>query len=346
MTAKNTGREEAPQSKPADFPRHTFDEALRAPRAILDQNGGRDCTQEQAARFVGMKKLSGDFNSEIASAIKYGLLRRPVKGSVGLTELARQILRPQSPEEAVKATQRAVLSAPGIRDVYEHYRGEYMPDSQFFANAVTDKFKIPSDKVAKFREVFENSLTTAKLAVKEGERIRFQDSSNSVAPSGGEQRIKTLAQEVKVTKGDVCFVMMPFASPIGGYYDKIYKPAVEKAGLTPVRADTEIFATGKIIDQVWRGINSAKVLVAELTTRNANVFYELGLAHALNKPVVLVSGAKDDVPFDLQHIRVIYYEMTDPFWGQKLMEKITENILSALSNPEEALFKRALESKD
>jgi nucleoside 2-deoxyribosyltransferase len=97
------------------------------------------------------------------------------------------------------------------------------------------------------------------------------------------------------------------------------------------------------MDQIWSGINSARVLVAELTTRNPNVFYELGLAHALRKPVVLVAGAEEDVPFDLKHIRVIYYEMSDPFWGQKLVDKISENILSALKNPEEAILPRALE---
>ena len=84
------------------------------------------------------------------------------------------------------------------------------------------------------------------------------------------------------------------------------------------------------------------MLVAELTSRNPNVFYELGLAHALDKPVVLVSSNEDDVPFDLKHIRVIYYNVSDPFWGEKLIEKVAENILSALSNPEEAVFKRAL----
>jgi hypothetical protein len=129
------------------------------------------------------------------------------------------------------------------------------------------------------------------------------------------------------------------------YYEKIFKPAIEKTGLHAVRADAEIFATGKIIDQVWRGINAAKVLVAELTTRNANVFYELGLAHALNKPVVLVSSNESDVPFDLQHIRVIYYDVSDPFWGNKLIEKVAENILSALKNPEEAIFKSAIEAE-
>jgi hypothetical protein len=133
--------------------------------------------------------------------------------------------------------------------------------------------------------------------------------------------------------------MMSFAPPLGDYYEKVYKPAIEKAGLTPVRADTEIFGAGKIMDQVWSGITAAKVLVAELTTRNPNVFYELGLAHALKKPVVLVSSNEADVPFDLKHIRVIYYDMADPFWGTKLLDKVAENIVSAIQNPEEAIFK-------
>jgi hypothetical protein len=133
--------------------------------------------------------------------------------------------------------------------------------------------------------------------------------------------------------------MQPFAAPHGEYYEKIFKPAIEKTKLLPVRADAEIFATGKIIDQIWHGINAVMVLVAELSTRNPNVFYELGLAHALHKPVVLVSSNEPDVPFDLQHIRVIYYDVNDPFWGTKLIEKVAENILSALTNPEEAIFK-------
>jgi len=120
----------------------------------------------------------------------------------------------------------------------------------------------------------------------------------------------------------------------------VYKPAIEKAGLKPVRADNEIFGSGKIIDQIWSEINSAKVLVAELTSRNPNVFYELGLSHALQKPVVLVSSNEEDVPFDLHHIRVIYYDVTDPFWGTKLIDKIAENVLSAIKNPEEAIFKK------
>ena len=74
--------------------------------------------------------------------------------------------------------------------------------------------------------------------------------------------------------------------------------------------------------------------------RNPNVFYELGLAHALHKPVVLVASNEQDVPFDVKHIRVIYYDVQDPFWGEKLIAKLSENVLSAISNPQEAIFKK------
>ena len=184
------------------------------------------------------------------------------------------------------------------------------------------------------------SLEKANLLQKHGDKTRVLDVSEEIPrPEEKSNRIRKLGAEVAVRAGETCFVMQPFAPPHGNYYEKIFKPAIEKTGLQAVRADAEIFGTGKIIDQVWRGINAAKVLVAELTTRNANVFYELGLAHALNKPVVLISSNEPDVPFDLQHIRVIYYDVNDPFWGTKLIEKVAENILSALTNPEEATFK-------
>lgn len=80
-------------------------------------------------------------------------------------------------------------------------------------------------------------------------------------------------------------------------------------------------------------------MVAELTSKNPNAFYELGLAHALEKPVILVSSNQEDVPFDLRHIRAIFYDQTDPFWGQKLIDKIADNIKSALIDPEEAIFR-------
>jgi hypothetical protein len=246
----------------------------------------------------------------------------------------------------ISGLREAVLKAPEISDVYEHYRGENLPDDEFFTNALIDKFQIPDSSVSDFKNIFFETLRFAKLIDEKGDKIRVIDfTSKPDDPVKAADRLKAIGKGLKVSQDDICFVMMPFAEPLGQYYSLIYKPAIEKAGLTPLRADDDIFSTGKIIDQIWKGINSSKVLVAELTSRNANVFYELGLAHALKKPVVLVSSNENDVPFDLHHIRVIYYDMSDPFWGQKLIDKIAENIISALKNPEEALFKTALSQK-
>lgn len=203
-----------------------------------------------------------------------------------------------------------------------------------------DTFKIPAEKLNEFIEIFQDSLKKAKLLEMSGEKQRVIDiTSDGNSPLvDTSSALKKLSKAASISSTDTCFVMMPFAPPLGDYYSKIYEPAIEKAGLKAVRADDDIFGTGKIIDQIWSGINSAKVLVAELTSRNPNVFYELGLAHALKKPVVLVCSNEQDVPFDLKHIRVIYYDMSDPFWGNKLIEKVAENILSAISNPKETIL--------
>jgi hypothetical protein len=262
---------------------------------------------------------------------------------VGLTDLAKKILRPQKPTDEIDGLREAVLKAPVVSAVYSHYRGENLPEPKFLQNALIDTFKIPAAKVPEFLEVFSESLRAAKLIEERDGKSRVLDISHtSTVPADNTKILQKLGRAAEVSSDDSCFVIMPFVAPIGNYYASVYEPAIRKAGLTPTRADSDIFGTGKIIDQVWRGITAAKVLVAELTTRNANVFYELGLAHALKKPVVLVSANELDVPFDLRHIRVIYYDTTDPFWGQKLVDKVAENILSAIKKPEEALFESIL----
>lgn len=338
-TGKSTSKLIKQVANTAKFPRHTVEKALRIPKAIIDQNAGHDCSEAESAVFVGVGN-NGPYRVEISSSIKYGFLSRPAAGRVAVTDRAQRAIRPQKPGDDVEALREAILAAPDISEVYSHYRGEYLPDDKFFENALVDKFAIPVEKVGEFKDVFLASLQSAQLVEKKDEKFRILDTQ--AAAEEGASTIKKLSTAAKVSASDSCFVLMPFGPPIGEYYQQIYEPAIRKAGLRAVRADAEIFGTGKIIDQIWEGINAAKVLVAELTNRNPNVFYELGLAHALDKPVVLVSSNEDDVPFDLKHIRVIYYNLSDPFWGQKLIEKVAENILSALTNPEEAVFKRAL----
>ena len=149
-------------------------------------------------------------------------------------------------------------------------------------------------------------------------------------------RRKSSKKAVEKEASDTCFVMMPFGDPFDLYYERVYRPAIEAAGLESVRAD-DLFRPSAIVADLWKMIQESTVLLAELTTKNATVFYELGLAHAIGKPVVLISETMADVPFDLQQLRVISYNQADPKWGDKLTGKVTAALTETLATPVEAV---------
>jgi len=105
------------------------------------------------------------------------------------------------------------------------------------------------------------------------------------------------------------FVMMPFASNLRAVYEDHIRAVADRLGITVTRAD-DFFAANSIISDVWNAITRAQVLIADCTGRNPNVFYALGIAHTLGKPVILIAKTKDDIPFDVQHIRTILYDFT------------------------------------
>ena len=168
----------------AKFPRHSIEKALRIPRAILDQKCGRECSEKDAAGFVGLGSPAGPFSLEISSAIKFGLLERPGAKRLRLTDLARKILRPQNEEEELQGIRQAVLRAPDISEVYNHYRGENLPDTQFFDNALVDTFKIPQEKLTEFKEIFFETLKKAKLVEEREGRYRLLDVSKDAESVG------------------------------------------------------------------------------------------------------------------------------------------------------------------
>ena len=100
------------------------------------------------------------------------------------------------------------------------------------------------------------------------------------------------------TLDQICFVAMPFTSLFKAQYERVIRLAIEATGLRCIRGD-EIYSKPRIMDDVWKSIRSARLVVAELTGKNPNVFYEVGLAHAIGEPVISLTRNEDDVPFDL-----------------------------------------------
>lgn len=144
---------------------------------------------------------------------------------------------------------------------------------------------------------------------------------------------KSTAKKPKGKKVDrgLCFVIMPYGEPFDRYYENIYASAIKGAGLKPIRADS-LFRSSAILGDIWQLTRRAKVLLADMTGRNPNVFYELGLAHAIAQPVVLVASSIEDVPFDLRGLRVIIYDKNNESWGDKLRDSIRMALKETLAD--------------
>jgi hypothetical protein len=103
------------------------------------------------------------------------------------------------------------------------------------------------------------------------------------------------------------FVLMPFDEKLDDTYKFGIKGAAEDAGAYAERLDEQIFNEG-MLERIFNQINKADVVVADMTGRNANVFYEVGYAHALGKSIILLTQSADDIPFDLKHQQHLVYD--------------------------------------
>ena len=100
-------------------------------------------------------------------------------------------------------------------------------------------------------------------------------------------------------------VMMPFKREFDPVY-KAIKRACRALRIEALRVD-EIYKPTKIMDDVYSTIVQSRLVICDLTDRNANVLYETGLAHALNNDVIMITQNMDDIPFDLRQFRVLRY---------------------------------------
>jgi chaperonin GroEL len=127
-----------------------------------------------------------------------------------------------------------------------------------------------------------------------------------------------------------CFVLMPFHEPHIEYFTGIIQPAARDAGLIATKAD-DIYGTAPIIQDIWNQIWRARAVIADVTGRNPNVNYELGICHALGIPTVLITQNLADVPFDYRHIRCITYDTKRVGWEDKLRFAICATLKSLIA---------------
>lgn len=125
----------------------------------------------------------------------------------------------------------------------------------------------------------------------------------------GKKRVTFVPNVFEVPEGDIdqslVAIMMPFDAAFDGVHAAI-KSSCQKVGMSCQRVD-DIWEHSTVIQDVFALIWRASIVVCDFTTRNANVFYECGIAHTLGKAVIPIAQHKSDVPFDLQHHRYLNY---------------------------------------
>jgi hypothetical protein len=104
------------------------------------------------------------------------------------------------------------------------------------------------------------------------------------------------------------FVLMPFAEGFNDIYEFAIKQAASAEGILAERLDNQVFFQKTMLDRIYSEIDRADIIIADMSGRNPNVFYEVGYAHAKQKICVLLTSNADDIPFDLRHYRHIVYE--------------------------------------
>ncbi len=154
-----------------------------------------------------------------------------------------------------------------------------------------------------------------------------------------------MAKDTDQTVKDSVLVIMPFGGWFDTYYSEIYKPAIDKAKLISQRVDDSNLPVA-IVQQMFEMTQEAKIVLSDLTGNNANVCYELGLAHALDKPVVIITDSTESLPFDVSAFRVVLYDKNVPDWGKELKQKLISALEEITKDPKKSVPSRLLRAKE
>ena len=170
------------------------------------------------------------------------------------------------------------------------------------------------------------------------------------APKGTKKKPKKSGKPTVADDEKVCFVISPIGKTGTEHYDKfkevmdyVIKPAVKNSGykLQVVRAD-DIERAGSFIKDILQSLLDSFVVVADLSGKNPNVFYELGVRHSLSPRTILIAQSLEDIPSDLREYRTIVYDTTAKGAAtfQSRLTKYLEEIYAEPDRPDNPVLDR------
>lgn len=140
-----------------------------------------------------------------------------------------------------------------------------------------------------------------------------------------------------------CFVISPIGEKgsdiraiADSLYDLIIEPALEKFGFSVTRADKNV-AVSSITSEIVQLVQDSGLCIIDITGHNANVMYECGRRHETAKPYIMMAQEGEKLPFDINSIRTVFYNLSDAREIRttvKVMQQMIEKMIESGLEPE------------
>lgn len=319
-----TGR--APRaSRP--FPAATFEEALELALAIQRISGGAKVRRLTLFEQLDKSPESGPSRQMITNSARYGLTSGSYKAEhLELTQLGRAATSSDgSPRERLQARfELAIRQIPPFQLLYDALKDRRIPTHAVMKDVLADASYPPE----LLQEAVDTFIVNAKFVgllrtIAGSERLISIEQLLEELPASTSATVVAVTPTTAVETSDAvdwsttCFYVAPIGDPdseVRQHSDVILaalvEPALAELGLRVVRADG-IDAPGVITKQVIEHIAKAKLVVADLSFHNPNVFYELALRHATGKSTIHLIRSSDRIPFDIDQFRTIRIDTSD-----------------------------------
>lgn len=311
------------------FPASSFEEALNFAKSILEFGSGQPVRRVLIFDHIGKSPESGPSRQLVTNANKYNL----IKGSFAAEQLeltadGKMACDDQvQPRERARArVQLAILGIEPFAALYNKFKELRLPARAALIDAVKDS-GVSADACEEAVDTFIVNLRFVGLLktlsgadrIITVEHLLDETPSNSIGASSpaliksGSALITGQAAQFET----MAFYITPIGEPGSEsrkhsdlFLGSIIEPALEPLNLKVMRAD-KIDQPGVITNQVLEYLFKARLVIADLSFHNPNVFYELAIRHMLQKPVVQLIRAADKVPFDVNQVRSIIIDTTD-----------------------------------
>lgn len=352
------------------FPASSYKDAARLAEAMVEIAGGaREVRRITLFDHLGRSPESGDSRQAVTNSSRYGLTEGGYQAeTLKLTDDGLAAVNGDTPpRDRVRAQFRlAIDGIEPFKALYERFSGNKLPSQQVMRDFLVDELNLSDEHALEAVELFiVNAREIGLLRTLSGaERILTLDHLLDLLPSAGEAAAKreqegsdevasartpTHASAPATDLASSCF----YITPIGDdgtdqrkhadlVLSQIVEPAIEALGLSlvVVRAD-RLTRPGMISQQILQYVLGSRLVVADLSFHNPNVFYELAIRHATGLPTVLLSRTLEKVPFDIADLRVVRLDMTDIFSFVPQMEawraELTQHARQALEQPDAAV---------